>query len=76
MPKFEAKDLGYRDVVVVEVNITWFWCDKQGRALYDKSPWMTWRVTHNIISICRLQRGSLPVESDSEYSDHAGDTVI
>lgn len=77
MPKFDAKELGFRDVVVVEVNVACFRCEPHsGKALYDGSPWGIWRTLFNIVSICRLQRGTNTPESSDECSDHAGDTEI
>lgn len=77
MPRLEATAIGYKDVVLVEVNIGRFRCsEKDGQVLYDKSAWKTWRTSFNIVSVCRLEQGFFDDESDGACSDHAGDTVF
>lgn len=77
MPKIQPKEIGFRDVVIVEANVARFRCEAHsGKALYDGAPWGIWRTSFNIVSICRLQRGNVTTESSDECSDHAGDTEL
>lgn len=77
MPKIQPKEIGFRDVVIVEANIARFRCEAHsGKALYDGAPWGIWRTLFNIVSICRLRCGNITSESSDECSDHAGDTEL
>ncbi|KAI0351709.1 hypothetical protein OH77DRAFT_847453 [Trametes cingulata] len=77
MPVFAPEDIGYKDVVIVEANVGRFRCHPDdGRAVYDNAPWTTWRASFNIISVCRLYRGSSEPDESDEESDHAGDIML
>ena len=64
MPSLSAREIGYRDLVLVECKLVRFRVDAEtGKAIYN-SEWISWRARLDIISVCRLQMGDDDVESD------------
>ncbi|KAH9899676.1 hypothetical protein C8Q73DRAFT_638868, partial [Cubamyces lactineus] len=64
MPSLSVREIGYRDLVLVECKLVRFRVDAEtGKAIYN-SEWISWRARLDIISVCRLQMGDDDVESD------------
>ncbi|KAH9855412.1 hypothetical protein C2E23DRAFT_866596 [Lenzites betulinus] len=72
MPKIRAKDLGYRDLVVVECKVLRFHVEADtGKATYIAKKWASWRVRLDIVSVCRLHEAAEELESGSDEEDVA-----
>ncbi|KAI0357517.1 hypothetical protein OH77DRAFT_1531242 [Trametes cingulata] len=65
MPQLTTRDIGYRDLVLVECKFIRFRADADtGKATYFISEWTSWRARFDIVSICRLQESGDDLESD------------
>ncbi|KAI0355619.1 hypothetical protein OH77DRAFT_299828 [Trametes cingulata] len=65
MPQLTVRDIGYRDLVLVECKFVRFRADSDtGKATYFASEWTSWRARFDIASICRLQESGDDLESE------------
>lgn len=72
MPKIQIRDLGYRDLVLLECKIVRFRVNAEtGKASYSAKSWSSWRVRFDIVSVCRLYECGDDEVSDDPADDEA-----